>query len=276
MDAPRFTAGYKLQDRPTAKFQYRNGRREYNGIELLPFPVIMSHTFQNNADLSGPDTAAENGTDWLTRRTDYGSYHVVYDRDSVIPTVHIANEAWGSRGGFNRCVVHISGALKASDWPRLNNRQRSEYAHSFAHAAAWVAKEIKRTTGYDYPRPRVIDAARIKAARPGVIPSGFTEHSSADPERRHDPGPGKPWQEAFGVYRELLAIDDPIAVEIGITGQKLSKNDRFIREAQRLLGVTVDGKFWDKSLAALEAALDDRDLMDGQLAAIAQTIQNRL
>lgn len=144
------------------------------------------HTAENNPDNIGPDTGAENVRDFITRRPDPGSYHVVGDFDSL---VRLGGDMWemfgtGKPSGGNRWSLHLSMACKAQQWPQIPADRRPWYGINLAIPAA----DMTRLWDLE-PRPISLREAELLVrtrGRQGV--RGWCRHADLDPGRRTDPG----------------------------------------------------------------------------------------
>lgn len=182
-----------LRTHPQALHQFRSPRRD------RPTGLVCIHTAESILDTIGPDTGAENVADWMTRRTNYGSYHDLVDADSALQLVEYGDEAFHDGTGSNPYSLSISFALRASDWPRLSPAKRRAFlqqgAVAFARQQAWL-----RAHGYPTTPLR-----RVTRAQSSAGAAGFISHAERDPARRTDPGPGFPWDEFFDHCRAALA-----------------------------------------------------------------------
>ena len=56
--------------------------------------TVGVHTAESIMDTIGPDTGAENVAAFIASRSDYGSYHVLVDSDSVVVMAGDDAETW--------------------------------------------------------------------------------------------------------------------------------------------------------------------------------------
>lgn len=193
--------GYYLADHPPARSQ--TGHRR-NGHKPT---LILTHTAESGTDLTGADLSAEGTARFIARRATPGSYHRVGDRDSIIPMASTKWATWGSRF-VNDWAVHISLAMDAADWDSLTTEARDAYVRTWAEMAVQEADAMTAINGYA-PRPVLLTGD--EARQPGA--SGFSTHGRVDPDRRHDPGGGFPWERALTLYAIRIGYGSA-AVEI--------------------------------------------------------------
>lgn len=266
--------GIYLEDNPPARSQFREGRRD-------PLrAVIEVHTAESGLDLQGEDDKAENVADFIRRRAEAGSYHLVGDRDSIIQLVDFRNEAFHDRTGSNRWAVGISLAMDADAWPDLGPKARAEYLDTAAQMAEIAARFIHAEIGQWVPAtllPTRDDSDR----RPG-----FTGHGFRDPGRRTDPGEHFPWDEFLRRYRvripevqtpdlrlqlALIKVGADIVPD-GIVGPKTIREGAKALEAH-LAGQEAPGGV--PSGSGGPVVLDPRwDLSDDQYAALGRLVQS--
>jgi hypothetical protein len=189
-----------LATHDTALDQYRSPRR------ARPTGLVCIHTAESILDTIGPDTGAEAVADWMTRRTNYGSYHDLADSDSVVHLVDYGDEAFHDGTGSNPWSLSISFALPASAWPKLSAEKRRGFlrqgAIAFARQQAWLK-------AHGYPTTPLI---RVTRAQSDAGQPGFISHAERDPSRRTDPGVFFPWGEFFDHCRAALAGHTPVPV----------------------------------------------------------------
>ena len=180
--------GYYLEDHPPAVRQYRAPRREnLSGL-------IEIHTAENALDLMGGDSGAENVARFIARRTNYGSYHRIVDRDSIVRLVDFDNEAFHDRF-TNRYSIGLSVALRAGDWPTLTPEHTRQYLEHLVTAAVEAAAHIQTRTGI------VVPPLRIPREQSRNRAPGFMGHGDSDPGRRSDPGAEFPWIAFLNLFR---------------------------------------------------------------------------
>lgn len=181
-----------LEDHPPRVRQFRRPRR------ATPSGVIVVHTAESILDTVGPDTGAENVAAFIVARTDYGSYHLLVDSDSIVQLVPFDAEAYGDRTGSNLHAIHLSFACSTTDWSRMSAAKRTAFVRNGARAAARAAEWLKAEHGVTVP-PRRISRADSEHRRPG-----FISHAERDPSRRTDPGTGFPWGEFLSTFEAFV------------------------------------------------------------------------
>lgn len=183
-----------LEDHPPRVRQFRRPRR------ATPSGLIVVHTAESVMDAVGPDTGAENVAAFIANRSDFGSYHLLVDSDSIVQLVPFDAEAYGDGTGSNPFAIHLSFALSTTDWQRMTVEKRRDVIRNGARAAARAARWLRDVHGIEVPARRVsrADSAR---RRPG-----FISHAERDPARRSDPGAAFPWSDFLA---EFTAAVDP-------------------------------------------------------------------
>lgn len=163
--------GYYLLDNPPATQQFYSSR---------PRPLsggVLIHTTESVMDNVGVDTGAENVAGFISRRNDYGSYHVIVDADSavaLVPDSYVAYHCGAS--GYNGVTWGISFACRTvdldvnADWTRK----------AMANAAREIAGFWKRN-GFD-----VATAAQFIPAIQTQTRPGMSTHGEAQPADRSD------------------------------------------------------------------------------------------
>jgi hypothetical protein len=162
---------YFLLDNPPATQQFYSSR---------PRPMsggVLIHTTESVMDNVGPDTGAENVAGFISRRSDYGSYHCIVDADSavnLVPDSYVAYHCGAS--GYNGVTWGISFACRTTDldpnaeWTRKAMRHAAEQIVGF-----W------RRNGFD---PAV--ANRFIPAIQTQSTAGMSTHGEAQPADRSD------------------------------------------------------------------------------------------
>jgi len=187
-----------LAGRKLASPQYRSPRRK-----RLTGAIVV-HTAESVLDTIGPDTGAENVAEWMTRRTDPGSYHDLVDSDSIVHLVDYDDEAFHDGTGGNRWSLGLSFACRTTDWAQMTPAKRDAFIENGARAAARMIAHVHARTGV------VVPAKRITAEQYRAGAAGFVSHGELDPGRRSDPGnkPGQfPWDQFLHRVAELTGPD---------------------------------------------------------------------
>lgn len=178
--------GY-LQTRPNALQQWRRGRR-------APLrPQVSVHTTESGVG------SAWSVAEWMTRRTNHGSYHRMVDHKTRIKLVDTTDEAWHvAPHRLNHSTTGLSAACRTVDWARMDAATRAGYVRNLALEAADLNREIRAITGRRV-EPRFLTLAQVLDGW-----SGFYRHSAADPDRRSDPGKDFPEAAFLTEYRRLI------------------------------------------------------------------------
>lgn len=195
--------GAYLVDRRVTR-QYRTVRRaEVNG-------QITLHTAESILDLIGADAGAENVANFIATRPDYGSYHQIGDRDSIVVLAPFEFETWhdatrypdGTRA--NSRSVGISLAMEAKDWPKLSAEHRGQLLWTMVAMAVDAARWYRDVHGI------VVPARRLTKGESDRGVPGFIGHGHRDPKRRRDPGAEFPWAEFLALYAAEMFPPAPI------------------------------------------------------------------
>jgi len=162
---------YFLLDNPPATQQFYSSR---------PRPLsggVLIHTTESIMDNVGPDTGAENVAGFISRRSDYGSYHCLVDQDSavnLVPDSYVAYHC--GAGGYNGVTWGISFACRTTDLD-----PNSEWTRKAMRFAAEQIVGFWRRNGFD---PAV--ANRFIPAIQTQTTAGMSTHGEAQPADRSD------------------------------------------------------------------------------------------
>ena len=163
--------GYYLLNNPPATQQFYSSR---------PRPLtggVLIHTTESIMDNVGPDTGAENVAGYISRRSDYGSYHTIVDADSavaLVPDTYVAYHCGAS--GYNGVTWGISFACRTSDLDVNSDWTR----RAMVNAAREIAGFWKRN-GFDVATSNQFIPAIQTQSRPGM-----STHGEAQPADRSD------------------------------------------------------------------------------------------
>lgn len=170
--------GAYLVDNPPRRSQYRKPRR------AKPTGTVVLHSAENAPDLRLPDEGAERIARFIRDRSDAGSYHKIADQDSRIQLVPFEWEAFGDGTGSNRWAIHLSLALRASDWPKLTKQQQLWYMAGLAICAREASDWLRAHYSITVPVRRLTKAS---ASQPGFCSHMDRETWFGKPGRRTDP-----------------------------------------------------------------------------------------
>jgi hypothetical protein len=183
--------GFYLLDYNPGTPQYTFPRR--GGAQLSGTCII--HTAECLADNIGEDTSAEGCANMIANRADWGSYHCLCDSDSIIEMAPWEYEVWGDTE-TNNWAVHISAALRTTDWLTMPADRRERVYRNMATCAA---KFVRHMAGKGISVPlRRITGAEARARVPGFCAHGDSGISRSDPGVHFD------WALFFRYTQEAL------------------------------------------------------------------------
>lgn len=206
-----------LIDHPPAQRQFRERGRKPTGL-------IVIHTAESVPDWVDADAGAEGVARFIQGRSDFGSYHLLVDSDSIILLVPLSLQAYGDGTGSNPFAVHVSAATQADKWAKAPAEWRRETVANMAEAAARAARWLESTHGITVPPRRVTKAQSDQGA------AGFISHAERDPARRSDPGKDFPWDVFLQDYADAMR---PAAPTPSITQALNAETDPERRAALR-------------------------------------------
>ena len=162
--------GYYLFDNPPAVPQFYNPRRgKWTG-------GVLVHTAENIMDNVDMDTGAENIASFIRRRTDFGSYHILADSDSVIemlPPTAVAYHCGAE--GYNSTTVGVSYACRTVDLD-----PNSVWTKKATENICRVLVRWWQENGFDPLAAQFIPAPETK------VRLGLSTHGEAQPADRSD------------------------------------------------------------------------------------------
>lgn len=195
------STGYYGIDHPNPNRSQFNEQRR-GGTK--PSGTIVIHTAENAADVNPPDTGAENVAAFISRRSDYGSYHTLVDSDSILLYVPTSYEAFHETS-TNRWSVGISAAIRTTDWASQSAAYIEAVYRNLARAAAGEVVEFRKR-GIEVPLRKISKAEALKR-----VP-GFIGHGDIDTARRSDPGKDFDWNRFFRYTAEALGQATPTPI----------------------------------------------------------------
>ena len=187
-------SGYYLQDNPNPTTpQFGWPRSRVSG-------VIGVHTAENNTCFNGPDSGDLSVAEFVTRRTDHGSYHSAADVDSWRRWVHPSYAAWADTTN-NAHAMSVSAAVRANDWLAMTPERRRAVVVNLAAAAADLVQVSIRDglLATATPARRISAAEAISGSR-----AGFYGHGETNPGTRYDPGKDFDWDLFLSSYAEFV------------------------------------------------------------------------
>lgn len=169
--------GFYLLDHPPVSPQFRRPRRgKFTG-------AIGIHTAESIIDNIGPDTGAENVASYITRRTDPGSYHHLFDSDSHVPMLPDNSEAFSiAADGLNRTTVNMAFACRTTDLNPADPWTDAAFTRMAAEiVACWQRNHIDPWTA-----ARWLTREQVLAGWSGVFHHGTVQpHDRSDAFTRH-------------------------------------------------------------------------------------------
>ena len=227
--------GFWLVDRPPAQRQFKDRGK-------TPKPVIVLHTAESGTHFGdSQDPKAQAVAGFIERRTSYGSYHIIVDKDSIIPLVPYGKKAYGDATGSNSWAFHVSVAMNADDWPKLSTAERDAYLETLVEACNMINRWLESKN-----LPKVASVRLNKKGSNSAKASGFISHGDRDPGRRHDPGDAFPWDLFLQRYSGTAGAEMPTT-----TPSKTETLHTNKQNLQKALGVVADGDIGPKSRKAL-------------------------
>lgn len=180
---------YYLEDHPNPVPQYGWPRTKVSG-------VIGVHTAENPTDYEGTDPGAEDVAGFISRRTDYGSYHSLADADSIVQLTPVRFAAWADTTN-NAHAMSVSGAMQAARWRDLTPDRAARITKNMAYAAAQLVREAlaQGLLATATPARRITPQEAISGSR-----AGFYGHGETNPGRRYDPGQNFDWALFLSTY----------------------------------------------------------------------------
>lgn len=158
---------FYLADNPQAVAQYTYPRR--GGSKLSGTCIV--HT----AEGYGAESVAQ----FITRRTDYGSYHRLVDPNVIIKMAHWEWETWQD-SETNNWAVGISAACRAADWLGIQPAIRNKFYRNLAIAGAEFVMYMRVAYGIEVPRRR-LTGAEARSRVPGFCAHGDSGLNRSDP-----------------------------------------------------------------------------------------------
>lgn len=229
-----------------------NAPRRENGLRFWGYPsrtevarVIAVHTAESFLDLIGADTGAEGVARFQSQTARASSYHRIVDSDSTVICLPDDAVAFGV-GSFNSPTLHVSLALRATDWNLANKEVVRRRELALTRAAHVVA---------DWSLRHGIPIRRISRNQALGGSWGLVAHGDMDPTRRTDPGPSFPWARFMAMATALTVpttlpgrkeYDVPPTVLRGSTGKTVRKlQGLLLANGHQLSGGNcgVDGDF---------------------------------
>lgn len=181
---------YYLEDHPNPNTpQYGWARTWVSG-------VVGVHTTESGVDMEGPDAGAENTAAFIARRTDYGSYHILADWDTIVPLTRPTFAAWADTTN-NVHALSVSGAMNAARWRDLPPERAAGIVRNMGIAAAMLVRDAiaHGVLAEVVPARRITAQEAISGSRPG-----FYGHGETNPGTRYDPGTHFDWDLFLATY----------------------------------------------------------------------------
>ncbi|MDJ0321816.1 hypothetical protein [Pseudarthrobacter sp. PS3-L1] len=185
---------YYLEDNPNPNTaQYGWPRTWVSG-------VVGVHTAESGVVPGGPDAGAENTAGFISRRSDYGSYHSLADYDSRIRLTRPTFAAWADTTN-NVHALSVSGAMDAARWRDLTDERAAGIVRNMGIAAAELVQDAIAHGVLASPPParRITAAEAIAGTR-----AGFYGHGETNPGTRYDPGTNFDWDLFLSTYAAAI------------------------------------------------------------------------
>ena len=164
---------------------YYPTRRKQISLIVMHIPVALY-------DFEGPDPTAEKVARYFTHNKRPASAHVAVDADSTVELLPDDFTAFHVRG-YNSRSLGIEQGWGYLDWGKHPARDRQV----IERVADWCRPQVAK---YGIPL-RQLTRAQVDSDE-----AGFAAHSTLDPERREDPGPGYPWRLLFQLIGESMYL----------------------------------------------------------------------
>lgn len=228
------STGYYLLDYNPGTPQYTFPRRGGHN----PSGTVIIHTAECIADNIGEDLAAEGCANMIANRADWGSYHCLCDSDSRINMAPWEYEVWGDTE-TNNWAVHISAALRTTDWLTMPADRADRVYWNMASCAADFVRYMKLSYGVNVPLVK-ITGAQARAGVPGFCAHGDSGISRSDPGRDFD------WARFFDYTQKLLDGNSPEEDELSEAQVNALRADLFHvfdRLIKEIPGLSADAVF---------------------------------
>lgn len=186
--------GYYLQDNPNPNAaQYGWPRQRVSG-------AIGIHTAENNTCFNGPDPGDADVARFISKRTDFGSYHTLVDADSINPLIHPYWSAWADTTN-NVHAMSVSAAVAANDWLKMAADRSRQVVINMAQAAANLSRTAVEYGLMDQMTParKITPAEAIAGTK-----AGFYGHGETNPSTRYDPGKDFDWDLFLSTYASMI------------------------------------------------------------------------
>lgn len=186
--------GYYLHDNPNPV------AAQFGWLRTSVSGVIGVHTAENNTCFNGPDPGDRDVAGFISRRTDFGSYHTLVDVDSINQLIHPRWAAWADTTN-NAHAMSVSAAVRANDWNALSPERRRAVHVNLGTAAAWLVKDALAAglLGQAPPAQRITAQQAISGSR-----MGFYGHGETNPGTRYDPGKDFDWNLFLSSYSAAM------------------------------------------------------------------------
>lgn len=187
--------GYYLQDNPNPY------AAQYGWLRTKVSGAIGVHTAENNTCFNGPDPGDVDVAGFISRRSDFGSYHTLVDADSINQLIHPRWAAWADTTN-NAHGMSVSAAVRANDWNAMTPDRRRQVHINLGLAAAWLVKDaLEAGLLSTAPPARKITAAEAIAGSK----MGFYGHGETNPGTRYDPGKDFNWDMFLEAYSVAMS-----------------------------------------------------------------------
>lgn len=239
--------GY-LENNGCSKQYGRNRRRGNKFVGLF-----VLHSAENDTDLTGVDSGAENVASFICGRGDYGSYHDLVDRDSSVFMAPVKYETWHCVH-TNPWSAGISVAWRKADLSSMSRSQRNSYYLPFARKVLQRREEFMNRTGKNVPIKRWRTRGEALAKKPGI-----TTHSRTDPGRRSDPfGTGSRYEAEFLALLNDLANGEKPS-DVGNDDGKLAEDGKWGSNTTLSIQEDLDAPYKDGEVSRQNEHWEDEN-----------------
>ena len=232
------STGYYLLDNPNPNAKPRPDGRYWGRYKRRQkLRVVIIHSAENQPDFTPPDNGAEAVARYGAAIKRPASYHTVVDSDTIIPLLPPDHESYNCRYGANAFSWGVSMATRADSWDEVPTEWREAIGLNLMRVCAIISEQ------YGIPPVKLTREQAFSGA------SGYIDHATMDPWRRHDPGWGDhEWTVFLEGLSEMLddTPDPPPDPTPGTTGYAVADGqDQYGRTAYWTVDRTGKVSAWN-------------------------------